>query len=103
MVKNPPYNAGDVSSIPAQVTKTLLESVSGSVVSDSFRPHGLYPARLLCLWNSPGKKNTGVGSHFLFQRIFPTQGSNPGLLHCRQILYHLSHRIAKPITQLLSL
>jgi len=45
---------------------------------------------LLCPWNSPGK-NTGVGSHSLFQGIFPTQGSNPGLLHCRQILYHLSH------------
>ena len=41
MVRNPPYNAGDVSSIPGQVTRTLLESVSGSVVSDSFRPHGL--------------------------------------------------------------
>ena len=41
-------------------------------------------------WDSPGK-NTGVGSHILLQGIFPTQGSNPGLLHCRQILYHLSH------------
>ena len=40
-------------------------------------------------WNSPGK-NTGVGSHSLLQGIFPTQGSNPGLLHCSQILYHLS-------------
>ena len=40
------------------------ESVSGSVVSDSLQPHGLQPARLLCLWNSPGK-NTGVGSHAL--------------------------------------
>ena len=37
-------------------------------------------------WDSPGK-NTGVGCHFLLQGIFPTQGSNPGLLHCRQILY----------------
>ena len=36
------------------------------------------------IWNSPGK-NTGVRSHFLLQGIFPTQGSNPGLLHCRQI------------------
>ena len=36
-------------------------------------------------------KNTGVGCHFLLQGIFLTQGSNPGLLHCRQILYHLSH------------
>ena len=41
--------------------------------------------------DSPGK-NTGVGCHFLLQGIFPTQGSNPGLLHCRQILYHLSHQ-----------
>ena len=41
--------------------------------------------------DSPGQ-NTGVGSHALLQQIFPTQGSNPGLLNCRQILYHLSHR-----------
>ena len=41
--------------------------------------------------NSPGK-NTGVGCHALFHGIFPTQGSNPGLVHCRQILYHLSHQ-----------
>ena len=44
-----------------------------------------------CPWNSPGK-NTGVGCHSLFQGIFPTQGLNPGLLHCRKILYHLSHQ-----------
>ena len=43
-----------------------------------------------CPWNSLGQ-NTGVGSHSLLQGIFPTQGSNPGLLHGRQILYHLSH------------
>ena len=36
--------------------------------------------------------NTGVGCHFLLQGIFPTQGLNQGLLHCRQILYHLSHQ-----------
>ena len=41
--------------------------------------------------DSPGK-NTGVGCRALLQGIFPTQGSNPGLLHCRQILYHLSHQ-----------
>ena len=40
--------------------------------------------------DSPGK-NTGVGCHAIFQAIFPTQGLNPGLLHCRQILYCLSH------------
>ena len=42
-------------------------------------------------WDSPGK-DTGVGSHSLLQGIFPTEGSNLGLLHCRQILYHLSHQ-----------
>ena len=41
--------------------------------------------------DSPGK-NTGVSSHALLQGIFPTQGSNPGLLHGRWILYHLSHQ-----------
>ena len=50
------------------------------------QPHALWSSRLLCPWDSPGK-NTGVGCHFLLQRIFPTQGLNPGLLHCRQILY----------------
>ena len=61
-------------------------SESHSVVSDSLRPHGLYS-----LWNSPGQ-NTGVGSHSLLQRIFPNQGSNPGLPHGRRILYQLSHQ-----------
>ena len=49
------------------------------------------PVRLLCPWNSPGQ-HTGVGCHSLLQAIFPTQGSNWGLSHCRQILYHLSHQ-----------
>ena len=106
-------------------------SESHSVVSDSLWPHGLYSP-----WNSPGQntavgsrsllqrifptqgsnpgrivgglftswdtretqeywsgkaKNTGVGSPSFLQRIFPTQESNRGLLHCRQILYHLSY------------
>ena len=66
-------------------------SVSHSVVSSSLQPQGLYPARLLCPWNSPGK-NIGVHCHSLLQGIFPTQGSNPGLQHCRHILFHLSHQ-----------
>ena len=70
------------------------ESVSRSVLSDSLQPRGLQPARLLCLQNSPDK-NTGVGHHALLQRLFPTQGSNPSLLHCRQILYCLSHWMLK--------
>ena len=49
------------------------------------------PPRLLCPWTS-SDKNTGVGSHSLLQRIFPTQGLNPGLLFYRWILYHLSYQ-----------
>ena len=52
-----------------------------SVMSDSLWPHGLYSPR-----NSVGQ-NTGVGSWSLLQGIFPTQGLNPGLPHCRQVLY----------------
>ena len=55
------------------------ESESRSVVSDSLWPHGLYSS-----WDSPGQ-NTGVGSLSLLQGIVPTQGLNPGLLHCRQM------------------
>ena len=69
----------------------MYESLSRSVVSYSLRLHGLEPGNLLSPWNSPGK-NLGVGSHSLLQEIFLTQGSDPGLLHCRQILYHLSHQ-----------
>ena len=61
-------------------------SESRSVVSDSLWPCGLYSP-----WDSPGQ-NTGVGSLSLLQGIFPTQGSNPGLPHCRRILYQLSHK-----------
>ena len=64
------------------------ESGSGShsVVSNSLWPHWLYSP-----WNSPGK-NTRVGSLSLLQGIVPTQGLNPGLPHCRRILYQLSHQ-----------
>ena len=51
-----------------------------SAMSNSVKPYGLQPVRLLCLWDSPGK-NTGVGYHALLQGIFLTQGSNPRLLH----------------------
>ena len=67
---------------------------------------GLRPLRGLCVhaewlqsrptcwaplsWDSPGK-GTGVGCYFLLQGIFPTQGLNPGLPHCRRTLYRLSH------------
>ena len=57
----------------------------------TLRPHGQGLSRLLCSRVSSGK-NTGVVGHSLLQEIFPTQGSNPGLLHCRQILQCLSHQ-----------
>ena len=62
------------------------QSESRSVMLDSLWPHGLHSP-----WNSPDQ-NTGVGSLSLFQGIFPTQGSSPGLPHCRWILYQLSHK-----------
>ena len=71
--------------------KVKSESVSRSVMSNSLQPHGLWPTRLLCPQDFPGK-NTRVDCHFLLQEIFLTQGSNLGLLHCRQTLYHLSHQ-----------
>ena len=64
---------------------------SHSVVSDSLQPHGLQPSRLFHPWDFSGK-STGVDCHFLLQGIFPTQGLNPGLPHCRQTLYPLSHQ-----------
>ena len=56
------------------------ESQNRSVMSISLQPHGLHRP-----WNSLGQ-NTGVGSRSLLQGIFPTQESNPGLLHCSRIL-----------------
>ena len=61
------------------------ESESHSAVSDS----------VICDpmdYADPTGQNIGVGSHSLLQGIFPTQGLNPGLLHCRQVLYQLSHK-----------
>ena len=75
----------------SRVCGCVCMCVSHSVVSSSLQPHGLQPTRALCPWNSLGK-NTRVGSHSLLQGVFPTQELNPGLLHCRQILYHLSHQ-----------
>ena len=71
---------------PRIATNLVKWSESHSVMFNSLQPHGLYRP-----WNSPGQ-NTGVGSLSLLQGIFPTQGLNPGLLHCRRILYQLSHK-----------
>ena len=65
--------------------------LSHSVASDSLRPHGRYPARLLCPWDSAGKK-TGVGCHFFLQGIFLAQGLNLHLLHWQADSLLLHHR-----------
>ena len=59
--------------------KYLCAVFSCSVMSNSLRPRGLQPTRLLCPWNFPGK-NTGACCHFLLQKIFPTQVLKPHLL-----------------------
>ena len=73
-------------------TKSRLQfssvQFSHSVMSNSLRPHGLYSP-----WNSPGQ-NAGVGSLSLLQGIFQTQELNPGLLHCRWILYQLTYQFS---------
>ena len=78
--------------------------VSHPVVSDSLRPLKIvahqaplsieFSSQEHWSCNTPVLSNTGemaISCHFLLQGIFPTQGSNPHLLHCRRILYHLSH------------
>ena len=59
--------------VPGDGLSCILRMCACSGVSGSLQPHGLQPTRLLCPWNFLGK-NTGVGCHFLFQGIFPTQG-----------------------------
>ena len=70
------FSVSEVKVLIAQLCPTLCDPMNTS---------------LLCPWNSPGK-NTRVGGHSLLQGIFMTQGLKPGLLHCRQIVQHLSHQ-----------
>ena len=86
-----PTHTTEVYHVSIWLISPIRESVSCTDMSSSLWPHGLYPSRLLCPWDSSGK-NTGGYSHSLLLGIFPTQGSNPGLLHCRQIIYCQSHR-----------
>ena len=72
--------------IEHKIALVFYRKVKVKVASDSSCPHGLYSP-----WNSPGQ-NTGVGCQSLLQGIFPTQGLNPDLSHCRSILYQLSHK-----------
>ena len=75
-------------SVPAQSPRVLCSVVQSC---PTLRPMDCSPPGSSVCGDSPGK-NTGVGCHVLLQGIFPTQGLNPGLRHCRRVLYHLSHR-----------
>ena len=79
---------------------TLCAVLNHSVMSDSLQPHGLWPARLFSLWDSPGM-NTGVSCHALVQGIFPTRGWSLhlfSLLHWQGVLAPL----APPVKSLFS-
>ena len=118
MVKNPPANVGEVGSIPGwgrspgegNGNPCQYSCLENSMDSGAWwaTVHGVTKSRtwlkqlnnsinftLLCcavLCLVAQLHLTGVGCHALLQGIFPTQGLNPGLLHCRWILYHLSHQ-----------
>ena len=84
------YTPGDsvVKSLPADVgvTGSILES--GRSMEKEMTTHSS-----ILSWRTPWMEEHGeVGCHALLQGIFPTQGSNPGLPHCRWILYCLSHQ-----------
>ena len=73
------FQKAEKEEILPQLTLTLCDPMDCSL--PDFTIHGIFPGR-----------SAGVGCHFLLQGIFPTQGLNPGLPHCRQMCYHLSHQ-----------
>ena len=102
---SPLYRGGNGSSerlnkpVQCHLVGKAEKSVSHSIECNCLQPHRLYHISLLCVWNSPGK-STGVGCHSLLQGIFPNEGWNLGLPHCRWILYNLSSRKAESWTQI---
>ena len=74
----------------AQSCPTLSDPMDCS--PPEFSVHGIFQAGVLEWGAIAFSKNTGVGCHSLLQEIFPTQGLNPALQHCRQMLYHLTHQ-----------
>ena len=88
-------SATNHTSVPTSRPKRLC--LVASVISDSLRPHGPWPTRLLCPWNFPSK-NTGVGWHFLLHGIFLAQGLNPSLLHWQIYSLPFSH-LGSPRTE----
>ena len=90
--RSPALQADSLPSEPPINYAVLCAMLSCSVMSDSLRPHGLYSSPGSSVHGDSPGKNTSVGCHALLQGIFPTQGSKPGLLHCRRIRYCLSHQ-----------
>ena len=89
------YSAGPQQLPPkgGRLRSPLPDLMRARTVLCAAQPHGLQPARVLCPWESPGKNLSASGTlRSPSQGIFPTQGLDPGLPHCRQILYPLSVR-----------
>ena len=85
---NPGWKAGSILAIEGSQLSAFFLWIKWVLRSTSWWPHRQRP--LFSPWNSPGQ-NSGVRSLSL-QGIFPLQGSNSGLPHCRRILYQLSHQ-----------
>ena len=82
----------ELSPAPGDLPYPRIEPGSPALQVDSLSSEPpMNPNCSYLVWNSPGQ-NTGVGSSSFLQGIFPKQGSNPGLLHCRRILYQLSYQ-----------
>ena len=89
------YHSGSLPSVRSLHKDVVTHKLKVKVKSLShvrlFATPWIVPTRLLRPWDFPGK-STGVGCYFLLQGIFLAQGLNPGLPHCWQMLYHLSHQ-----------
>ena len=97
---NPDNHDGVITYLESDILEYEVKwALLGSITTNKASGGGGIPVELFqvlkdglySLWNSPGQ-NTGVGSLSLLQGIFPTQESNPGLSHCRWILYQLSQK-----------
>ena len=86
-------------SIPTLLDLALKELVAQLCLTPCDAMDCSPPGSSVCPWDSPGK-NTGVSSNSLLQGIFQTHRSNPGLLRCRQVLYHPSHKGRKDLMDL---
>ena len=91
------FESGKISWLPSNynhswnILNMICAVLSRSGVSNSLWPHGLLPTRLLCPCGS-SRQEYWSGLHAFLQGIFPTQGLNPSLSHCRRIVYYLSHQ-----------